>query len=129
MVRLQPGETYAMDTEWYPSRAGKEVLGVTDAGVIVERLRVSGASGNQRLSGTFGVFFEGKIVAKFLDKDGKAISRETLRDVTPRESVKLDREVLVPAGAKRAALCLIDSEARERGLLDEVPVAPGGVGD
>jgi hypothetical protein len=129
MARLQPGETYAMDTEWYPARAGKDVLGVTDAGVIVERLRIWGAPGKQKISGKFGVFFEGKIVAKFLDKDGKAISAKTLRGVTPKESVKLDAEVLVPAGAKRIALYVIDSQARERGLLDEVPVAPGGASD
>jgi len=126
MARLELGETYVMDTEWYPARAGKDFLGVTDAGVIAEHLLVSGGPGTQKLTGKFGVFFPGKIVAKFLDRNGKRISELKLRSVTPEEPVKLGEEIKVPKKTSRVALYLIYSQGRERGILDEISVAPGG---
>jgi len=129
MVRLEPGETYAMDTRWYPTRLGKEVLAVTDAGAVAEHLRIAGSAGNWTLTGTFGVFFEGKVVAKFLDTHGKTLSEKTLKTATPLEPLKLAGKISIPKGTSRLALHLIDSQARERGLLEEVPVTPGGTGD
>ena len=129
MVTLQPGETYAMDTAWYPTRLGKEFLAVSDAGAIAEHLRISGASSNGTLTGRFGVFFEGKIVAKFLDTNGKTLSEKSLQAVTPLEPLKLAEKISIPKGTNRVALHLIDAQARDRGLLDEVAVAPGGTGD
>lgn len=129
LVSLQPDEAYAMDTEWYPTRAGKDVLGVSDAGVIAEHLRIVGSPESLKLTGMFGVFFEGKIVARFLDKDGKTISEKTLRTATPRELLKLGEKISIPKGTSRVALNLVDSQTRERGLLEEISAAPGGVGD
>jgi hypothetical protein len=126
MVRLQPGETYAMDTEWYPTRVGKDVLEVTVAGVVAKHLRVSNG---RKLTGTFGVFYPGKVIASFLDKDGKQISEVKLRRVTPKELVNLEEKISFPKGANRLALHLIDSHSQDRGLLDEVSVAPGGAGE
>lgn len=129
MVRLQPGETFAMDTEWYPTRAGKEFLEVTETGVIAKHLRVSHASGVHKLTGTFGVFYSGKLVAKFLDKDGKQISEVKLRTVAPREPVNLEEKINVPKAASRVAVHLISSPSEDHGLLDEVSVVPGGDGE
>ena len=129
MVRLEPGEIYAMDTEWYPTRAGKDVLGVTEAGIIAEHMRVSNAVGIQNLTCTFGVFYPGKLVAKFFDRDGKQISQRKLRRVTPREPVKLEEKISVPKGTRRIALHLVGSQSGEHGLLDEVSVALGGGGE
>ncbi len=126
MARLEPGETCAMDTEWYPTRAGKDFLALTDAGVIVEHLVISGGPEARKLTGRFGVFFPGKVVAKFVDEHGKRISELKLRSVTPEEPVKLEEKIRLPKKASRVALYLIDSQGRERGILDEISVAPGG---
>ena len=37
MVELKPGETYAMDTTWYPTRMGEDFKTTTWAGVVVFR--------------------------------------------------------------------------------------------
>jgi hypothetical protein len=127
MVRLQPGEVYAMDTEWYPIRAGKEFFGVTDAGVIAEHLRISGEKGAQKLTGEFGVFFSGELRAKFFGEDGKQISEKKLRRVTPQEAVRLDEKISPPKNANRLALHLIDLRGQDRGVLDEISLAPAGI--
>ena len=129
MERLQPGETYAMDTEWYPTRAGKEFLEVTEAGVIAKQLRVSNELGNWKLTGTFGVFYPGRVIGRFFDKEGKQISEVKLKRVTPREPVKLEEKISIPKGASRLAVHLIGSHSEDRGLLGEVSVASGGVGE
>ena len=129
MVRLQPRETYAMDTEWYPTRAGKEVLEVTEVGVITKHLNVTNGSGTSKLTGSFGVFYPGKVVARFLDKEGKQISELKLRGVTPSEPLNLREKINVPKSANRLALHLLGSHSQDCGVLDEVSVASGGAGE
>jgi hypothetical protein len=126
MVRLQPGETYAMDTEWYPTRAGREVLGVTDAGVIAEHLRLTEGPGSRKLTAAYGVFLQGNIVARFFDKNAKQISTRKLASVTPKELVRLEKSTRIPRGATRVALHLVDSQRRDRGVLDEASISIGG---
>ena len=126
MARLQPGETYSMDTEWYPTRAGRDVVGVADGGIVVQHARVSGGSKAKKLTGAFGVFFSGKVRAEFLDAGGKRVSEKTLKTVAPQDSVKLDENIQVPRSASRMVLHLVDSRGRDRGVLDEVSLSPGG---
>lgn len=126
MARLGPGETYSMDTEWYPTRAGRDVIAVADSGIVVEQLRVSGGSKAKKLTGAFGVFFSGKIQAEFLDAGGKRLSEKILRAVVPQDAVKLDEHIRVPRNASRIVLHLVDLRGRDRGILDEVSLAPGG---
>jgi hypothetical protein len=125
VARLEPDETYAMETEWYPTRAGKDILEVTEAGVIAKHLRVSKGLGTRKLTGTFGVFYPGKVVARFLDKDGKQISEVRLTKVTPGEIVDLEEKIRIPNSASRLILHLIGSHSEDRGVLDEVSVASG----
>jgi hypothetical protein len=49
-----------------------------------------------------------------------------LRNVTPAETVELEERIRLPKKASRVALYLVDFQGRERGILDEIPVAPGG---
>jgi len=119
MVPLQPGETHAMYTQWLPTRAGGDFLGVTDAGVIAEHLHVSGAAAALRLTGKFGVFFPGRVVARFFGAGAKQISETGLKRVTPLGFLQLDEKIVLPRNAARLALHLIDSQGRDRGILDE----------
>lgn len=125
MVRLRPGESCSMDTEWFPTRAGSEVHAVTDAGVVEKHLRASNGSGGPRLTGAFGVFYPGKLVASFQDRDGKEVSHTELRSITPLEIVELKQRVRIPKGATRIILRIIDSHGQDRGVLDEASIGLG----
>jgi len=123
LVRLQPGETYAMDTEWFPTRGGRDFAGVTEGGVIAERLHVQNASGSSRLVGTYGVFYAGKLVAEFLTGDRKVIGKKTLRGVAPQVVARVDEKIRIPQDAERVVLRIVDAHGRDRGRLDEISLA------
>jgi hypothetical protein len=76
MVSLAPGETYAMDTVWFPVRAGKELSGVSRPRVTGVPLTAKRTSNGIRLTGTFGVvFFVGTLQARVFDGRERLVSR------------------------------------------------------
>src|SRR5579863_543088 len=120
MVRLQPGESFNFDTEWSPTRADASFQGVTDAGVIVKPLRAApGAGGKIKLSGSFGVFYAGKLIAHFYDQHGTAIGTQVVADADPRNMLELQSAVPDPGRAGRVSLHLVDANGVDRGALGE----------
>ncbi len=62
-VELGPGESYAMDTTWYPTRMGEDFKTTTWAGVYGKPLTATRTDAGLVLSGEFGVFYAGNLVA------------------------------------------------------------------
>jgi hypothetical protein len=127
MVRLDPGEEFNFDTQWYPTRADAGFQGVTDAGVILKPFHaVKDASGGKiRLAGEFGVFFSGNLVAHFYDARGVAAGTQSLVQVDPKDLVALQTTV-DPHQAGRISLHLEDTNGLDRGALGEVQVESSG---
>jgi hypothetical protein len=124
LVRLFPGETFGFDTEWFPARAGSEFHGATDAGVIVNPLKAEALeNGKLRLSGSFGVFFPGKLVAHLYDRHGAALGTVPVADVDCAELASLAIEFLAGGNPARVSLHLEDKNGVDRGALGEVRVA------
>ncbi len=119
MVRLQPGETYALDTKWFPTRMGKDFTTVTDAGVVGTSFAVSSAANGILLTGTFGVFVPGKLEARLFDRQGIAIASVPLQAISPSEIVDLHLEIRVSPRAARISLHVIDQQGNDRGSLGE----------
>jgi hypothetical protein len=126
LVRLFPGEIFSFDTEWLPARAGSEFHGATDAGIIVNPLQaVALETGKLRLSGSFGVFFSGKLVAHLYDRHGAAIGTIPVADADPTELASLAIEIHATGNPERVSLHLEDRNGVDRGALGEVRVATG----
>src|SRR5260370_34995653 len=106
MVRLQPGETYALDTNWFPTRAGKEFKTVTNAGVVGSPLVASSTSGGIVLTGIFSVFVPGKLEAQLFDNHGDLITKMSLQAVSPLGIVELKMEIKHPAQTARFFLAI-----------------------
>ena len=124
MCRLRPGESCDFDTEWFPTRAGNEFHGVSDAGLIARPLEASRLNnGKVRISGTFGVFFSGRLLAHFYSEHGSSLGTMPVKDVTPTELVALDTEIQPPGKPSRLSLHLEDENGLDRGALGEVPVS------
>lgn len=123
MCRLNPGEECHLDTDWFPTRADREIRGVTDGGVLLHSLRgIRTAAGKVRLTGTFGVFYEGRLVARFYDKEGSGLGEIKVAEVTPGELVELATEVAPAGEAARFSLHLMDRNGLDHGALQEVAI-------
>ena len=123
LVQLRPGETRDLDTEWFPTRASSEFHGVADAGVVVHPMQATRLqNGHMRLSGSFGVFFAGRLVAHLYDEHGGALGTMPLTQVDPADLVVLETELQPAAKPSRISLHLEDANAQDRGSLQEVRV-------
>ncbi|MGO8718158.1 MAG: hypothetical protein ACLQMO_02925, partial [Acidobacteriaceae bacterium] len=70
LVVLQPGSTYAMDTEWFPSRMDDTLKAVTYAGTVAQALVIATTQSGTCATGSFGVFFPGELLAYLYDDQG-----------------------------------------------------------
>jgi len=123
LCRLRSGETCDLETEWFPTRAGSEFHGVTDAGIVIRPLRATRLENAKiRLSGSFGVFFPGHLVARFYNEHGASLGTKAVVDVNPAEQVSLEAEVTPNGKPARLSLHLEDGGGVDRGSLQEVQV-------
>jgi hypothetical protein len=126
MCRLRPGESCQLETDWFPSRAGSEFHGVTDAGIVVAPLRAIALDhGKLKLSGSFGVFFPGRLVAHFYNEHGSNSETNIVAEVTPTSLAALDVEIAPQGNPARVSLHLEDESGLDRGALEEVPIRTG----
>ena len=123
LCRLRPGEACTMDTEWFPTRSGKQFHGATDAGILIQPINATlKPSGMIALSGVLGVFYSGQLVARLYDEPGHATSATHLTEVSPDKPVTLDTEITAPGKPSRLSVHLIDDNGIDRGALQELPV-------
>jgi hypothetical protein len=66
------------------------------------------------------VFTPGTLEATFYSAVGEELGRETLQAVDPREVVRLDKDVALPAQTYRISLCVRDPEGENQGFLGNV---------
>jgi hypothetical protein len=126
MCHLRAGEACQLKTDWFPTRADSEFHGVTDAGIVTKPLSgVRLENGKVKLSGSFGVFFPGKLVAHFYNEHGSMTGTLPLAAVTPTNLVVLDTEITPPGKPTRVSLHLEDQDGLDRGALQEVPISAG----
>ena len=128
IVKLSPGDTYAMDTKWLPTHATGKFSGVNDAGIVGEPLSAKLRSGKLQLTGSFGVFFAGRLEARMSDSGGRQLGSEAVGSAQPQVPVVLGQEVPAPAGVARVAIHLIDAAGSDCGILGiaDVAQAEGG---
>ena len=123
MVRLDPGETYAMDTQWFPTRMGGDFKTATYAGVVGQPLSATNTSSGIALTGEFGSFFAGQLELRFYDRGGARLKTAAIQEVTPLEMIHLQQTVQAPAETARVSLHVIDRQGLDRGPLAETLVS------
>jgi hypothetical protein len=123
MTKLAPGETYAMDTKWYPTRAGAQFAGVADPGVIAEPLLAVRLASGLRITGSFGVFFPGRLVAHFLTASGVELGSLRLGNADPAELLNLNEQVEGPEGTGRVRISVEGGQGENHGVLGETAVS------
>jgi hypothetical protein len=123
LCRLRPGDTCNLETEWFPTRVESEFHRATDAGIVVSPLRATRLeSGKIKLSGAFGVFFPGHLVAHLYNEHGAPLDSVPVKDVDPVELAGLETEIAPSEKTTRISLHVEDWNGLDRGSLQEVPV-------
>jgi Domain of unknown function (DUF4380) len=128
VVTLKPGESYAFDTQWFPTRANSVFNTVTSAGLVSTPATLTRTSGGLLITGTFGVFFPGEVKAYFLDARGAELGRTSIAAANPAELLSVHAELVAPANTVKIALHLLDAAGVDRGILSEADtkLAQGG---
>jgi len=122
MAVLTPGETYTMDTYWFPSRMSPDLKTVSEAGLVGRPLVAKNSAGKLELSGSFGVFFPGMLKAYLYDHGGVETEEVSLQSVQPQDPVQLSQTITPTKNVTRVSVHLIDSSGLDRGALGEVVV-------
>jgi hypothetical protein len=123
MCRLRPGESCAFETEWFPTRSGSEFHGVSDAGILIRPLQATQQkNGKLKISGSFGVLYSGRLIARLYNEHGSLLGTMPLGSVDPTEAVSLETEIAPPEKPARISLHLEDQNGIDRGPLQEVNV-------
>jgi hypothetical protein len=120
MVTLGPGETYAFDTNWFPSRLTGDFNTVTEAGLVGKPLAARRMGDKIELSGSFGVFFPGELKAYLYNEGGLETSEVPLQAVQPQNPVTLRQTIEAAKNIARISIHLIDGNGADRGPLGEV---------
>ena len=124
LCRLRPDESCTLETEWFPTRAGDEFHGVSDAGIVIRPLQATGQpDGKVKLSGSFGVLFSGHLVAHLYNEHGAVLATTPVADVDPTEPVTLDKELAPAQKPARLSLHLEDDNGIDRGSLQEIQIS------
>jgi hypothetical protein len=122
IVSLKPSETYAFDTQWFPTRAEKELSTVRDAGVIETALSASRKTQSIILGGKFGVFIPCNLVARFYDQHDSLIRNIPLQAADPAKMIDLHQEIAIRKSDARVSIHVIDENGADRGPLGEVAI-------
>ena len=124
MVELAPGESFAMETTWYPTRMGEEFSSATYSGAVGTPISAAAGAGGLTLTGDFGVFYPGTLVAHFYDRSGLALGTSRLMTVSPFDQVKLQTTLQAPPETFRVSVHLVEKSGVDRGPLGEAFVNP-----
>jgi hypothetical protein len=123
MVTLKPGETYAMDTTWYPTRMTDDFETTTWSGAVGRPLTATRTADGLVLAGEFGVFYSGNLVAHLYPKTSEP-NTVKLMHVVPTEEVQLQTTIPAPPNTSRVSVHLVDDQGVDRGPLGEILVNP-----
>jgi hypothetical protein len=123
IVRLQPGDSYSMDTRWFPTRAASQLKTVTDVAVINKPLAASLDANSLLLSGSFGVFFPGELIVHGFNPRGIETDAVPLLRVDPANSVELQQQVRLSPNAVRISVHLVDDAGVDRGTVGEALIS------
>ena len=119
-ARLQPGEGYTWNYEWYACRIGGDhpVADCNDVGLVSEPLQCRRDGAKLKLTGRFGVFSPGRLEWEAYDAQGKTLASGLLEaGATPLKAIVLNRLVEVPETTARMALVLWNGKGKKVGRI------------
>ncbi len=119
LTRLEPGESSQLRVSWgLAAINAQQIISANHCGVIGKKLTI----GNNRLAGSFGVFYEAKLQLRAFNRASQLLNSIALGTVSPLRSVLLDEKLSLPPNTSRCTLELMDENDRRLGVLDHVQI-------
>lgn len=94
-----------------------------EVGDAPEPLAATAENDGAKLTGSFGVFYPGRLIARFYSSSGVPLGTAPIMGVSPLQLVSLHQTVIAPPGSARISLHLVDKSGSDKGSLGEVPIS------
>ncbi|MBM3499382.1 MAG: DUF4380 domain-containing protein [Armatimonadetes bacterium] len=120
LIPLKPGESYTVTREWFGAATPGPILEVGKVASVHQPLVVAAADGKLTLTGTFGVFAEGKAVLSTADEEGKARDELLTFPASPVAPLALKEQLDAPQGAELLVLDLANANGSPLGRIASV---------
>ncbi len=124
LVTLAAGDSTKFVENWYAARSLGPVLAVNSAGLITNKLKATqpAPADSMSVTGTFGVFYPGKVKSQFCNATGAVVATADSVAVAPTDSLRVNTKFAVPAGATSLRLAAFGANGNPTGTLDSVAV-------
>ncbi len=119
-AKLNPGQEYTYSYQWYTAKipAGVGIVDCSETGVVCEDLAAVRNGNSIKVTGRFGVFYEGSVVMHYIDAAGKNIHTESVAlQVTPLKAVILSNTISAIENTASVSLHLYDKAGRDLGEI------------
>jgi hypothetical protein len=107
---------YSFSEYFYSSQLTGPILKVNHAGAVSQRLFYD--SINSKLSGIFGVFYEGDVMFNYYDSKNNLLGNSVKWPVSPSKTVSFDEALALPLNTHRMELVAFNYFGLETGILD-----------
>jgi len=115
------GSSYTFTENWWAAKARAPVLDVDSVGVIAGRMSYNAVE--QKLSGVYGVFYEGTARVVFLSERNAVLAEGIQRTVSPLNEVQFQETIAIPESAKSVEMQVRNTRGEFVGILERVDVS------
>lgn len=122
LVTLAAGDSTKLVENWFAARSYGPVLDVNTAGLVTKKLKAQQTADSVTLSGTFGVFYPGKVKTQFCNATGVVVATTDSAAVLPTDSLRVNKKLGVPSGAVGIRLVAFNAAGVSIGTLDSTAV-------
>jgi hypothetical protein len=120
LMPLKPGESHTVTRDWFAAATPGPILDVGEIGSVNEALKLTEADGKLTLTGSFGVFAEGKAVLSTADGEGKVKEELLTFPASPVAPLVIKEQLDAPQGAATLVLDLRNSNGSPLGRIASV---------
>lgn len=119
---IAPGDSVTLEENWYAARSNGPVLAINAAGLTTKKMTVEQSKDSLVVNGTFGVFYQGYVKMQFCEASKTVVTTVDSVPVTPADSLYVNKQLKIPAGAAYVRLTAFDSKGTAVGILDSAAV-------
>jgi hypothetical protein len=118
IVELAPGEATSFSIDWGITQAQHPILDINDIGVVTQPL----AEKDGKLTGKYGVFYEGSIYMVFRDMRGVMLKKTLPQSVSPSKPAQIDQTIKMDPDVRLVEVQVNNQDGHTMGVLDAMEV-------